>query len=355
MVSIGGLFSIKYAALATLVLQNTLLVVFMRYSRIVSGPIYYSSTAVATMELLKFLTCLLVIAYQRGPLSLWNELRDEVFSRPLEVIRLSVPSLLYTIQNNLLYYALSHLDAATYSVCYQMKILTTAVFSVILLQRKLSMLQWLSLVILTAGVAMTQLSAQKTSESHENTMAGFFAVMCAAGLSGFAGVYFEKVLKGSSTSLWMRNIQMSASSLVLGLCGVYFSGDLEGVMKNGFFYGYTSLVWSVIALQAIGGLVVAVVVKYADNILKGFAASFSLLTSCLLCILLFDFVPTPLFITGALFVNIAMYMYSYSPTLPSTTEREREREREKEMEGSTKGDLSLSLSLLNKKGPLEKV
>jgi UDP-sugar transporter A1/2/3 len=33
-------------------------------------------------------------------------------------------------------------------------------------------------------------------------------------------------------------------------------------------------------LQAIGGLVVAVVVKYADNILKGFAASFSIVTSC---------------------------------------------------------------------------
>lgn len=35
-------------------------------------------------------------------------------------------------------------------------------------------------------------------------------------------------------------------------------------------------------LQAIGGLVVAVVVKYADNILKGFAASFSIVSSCTL-------------------------------------------------------------------------
>ena len=44
------LFSIKYGALIMLVLQNTFLVVFMRYSRTVEGPLYASSTAVATME-----------------------------------------------------------------------------------------------------------------------------------------------------------------------------------------------------------------------------------------------------------------------------------------------------------------
>ena len=46
-------------------------------------------------------------------------LKDEVFSQPLEILKLSVPSFLYTVQNNLLYYALSHLDAATFQVGYQ--------------------------------------------------------------------------------------------------------------------------------------------------------------------------------------------------------------------------------------------
>ena len=33
-----------------------------------------------------------------------------------EVLKLSVPSFLYTVQNNLLYFALKHLDAAPYQV-----------------------------------------------------------------------------------------------------------------------------------------------------------------------------------------------------------------------------------------------
>lgn len=103
------------------------------------------------------------------------------------------------------------------------------------------------------------------------------------------------------------------SSVVLGVFGIYFSGDSESVSSQGFFHGYTGLVWAVIALQAVGGLVVAVVVKYADNVLKGFAASFSIITSCVLCYVFYDFKPTLLFLVGAVLVNVSMYMYSYSP------------------------------------------
>ena len=46
---------------------------------------------------------------------------------------------------------------------YQLKILTTAVFAVIMLNKKLIKLQWFSLVVLVAGVAMVQLSDSKES------------------------------------------------------------------------------------------------------------------------------------------------------------------------------------------------
>jgi UDP-sugar transporter A1/2/3 len=80
---------------------------------------------------MKLVICLFVIAYQASQAgdSLLGELNQHIIQSPMEILKLCVPSLLYTIQNNLLYLALTNLDAATYQVCYQLKILTTALFS----------------------------------------------------------------------------------------------------------------------------------------------------------------------------------------------------------------------------------
>ncbi len=49
----------------------------------------------------------------------------------------------------------------------------------------------------------------------------------------------------------------------------------------------------VVVFEAYGGLVIALVVKYADNILKGFAVSLSIILSSLVSWgLLADFEPT---------------------------------------------------------------
>jgi solute carrier family 35 (UDP-sugar transporter), member A1/2/3 len=73
---------------------------------------------------------------------------------------------------------------------------------------------------------------------------------------------FEKVLKGSQSSLFLRNVQLSLFSVIPGLIfGVYIANG-NVVLSNGFFHGYDKWTWATIWLQAGGGLVVALVVKY---------------------------------------------------------------------------------------------
>jgi len=103
---------------------------------------------------------------------------------------------------------------------------------------------------------------------------------------------------------------------------------------------------AVIFLQGLGGLIVAVVVKYADNILKGFAASFSIVTSCFLSYLVFDFHPNALFLMGALLVNLSMYMYSYAPPVEKEKRIVMMMPSNKSMDGLKKMSSASSASLM---------
>jgi len=306
---------IKYGALLLLVAQMVGLVLLMRVSRTnqtVGEPMYLASTAVFIMEVMKLGICCCVIAYQSDE-TLLHDLTEHVVQSPVEMAKLSVPSFLYTVQNNLLYFALTNLDAATYQVCYQLKILTTAVFSMILLQRKFSPKKWAALILLTFGVSIVEVSGirdgSKSDTEKHSQFIGLVAVLCAACTSGFSGVYFEKILKGAKTSLWLRNVQMGIPSVLIAFVTVY-AKDATAVSQQGFLGGYTSLVWTVVAVQAVGGLIVAVVVKYADNVLKVFATSFSIVVSCVLSAIFFDFHASLAFTVGASMVVIATVMYS---------------------------------------------
>ncbi|XP_062854860.1 UDP-galactose translocator [Trichomycterus rosablanca] len=309
---------LKYISLAVLVIQNASLILSIRYVRTLPGEHFFTTSAVVMAEVLKVFTCLIVILFQkRGNIrEMVALLYDSLVVQYWDTLKLAVPSLIYTLQNNLQYVAISNLPAATFQVTYQLKILTTALFSVLMLRKTLSRMQWVSLLLLFLGVATVQVqqdSSKKTeaivSSGSQSYVKGLVAVVVSCLSSGFAGVYFEKILKGSSASLWLRNVQLGLFGTLLGLLGLWWN-DGHQIAEKGFLFGYTPMVWGVIFNQAFGGLLVAVVVKYADNILKGFATSFSIVVSTVTSVYLFGFHVDVLFTLGAGLVIGAVYMYS---------------------------------------------
>lgn len=110
----------------------------------------------------------------------------------------------------------------------------------------------------------------------------------------------------------MRNVQLSLLSLPFG-AGTYLIK--EGTSSN-LLKGFDGFVWYLVILQAAGGLIVAVVVKYADNILKGFATSVAIIISCVASIYIFDFVITVRFALGTMMVIGSIFLYGYVPKKP---------------------------------------
>ncbi|KAH8409145.1 hypothetical protein KR009_009107, partial [Drosophila setifemur] len=317
--------TLKYVSLLTLTLQNAILGLSMRYARTRPGEIFLSSTAVLMAEFVKLVTCLFLVFNEEGKdaQKFARSLHKTIVANPVDTLKVCVPSLVYIVQNNLLYVSASHLDAATYQVTYQLKILTTAMFAVVILRRKLLNTQWGALLLLVMGIVMVQLAqtdgpANSGTASpvgggpEQNRMLGLWAALGACFLSGFAGIYFEKILKGAEISVWMRNVQLSLLSIPFGLL-TCFVNDAGRIFDKGFFHGYDLFVWYLVVLQAGGGLIVAVVVKYADNILKGFATSLAIIISCVASIYIFEFNLTLQFSFGAALVIASIFMYGYDP------------------------------------------
>lgn len=100
---------------------------------------------------------------------------------------------------------------------------------------------------------------------------------------GFAGVYFEKMVKhGRNVSIYVRNVQLAVYGVCFGILSVFIT-DENAVEKDGFFQGYKFTTWVVIVLFSVAGVVNALVIKYANNILKGLLfCSYIILFTCLL-------------------------------------------------------------------------
>ena len=61
-------------------------------------------------------------------------------------------------------------------------------------------------------------------------------------------------------------------------------------------------------------MLVAIVVKYADNVLKGFATSLSILLSSVVSAMYFNDIDVNFaFIVGAFIVLLSVYYYGYTP------------------------------------------
>jgi len=310
------------------------------------GHRYLPSTAVFLVELLRLAVCLTIAIYEISqtiprsmPLTaIFDALGNATFSG--DSWKIAMPAGLYTLANSLQYVAISNLDAATFHVAYQFKIIVTAVLSVYMLKKSINGRQWLSLVLLMVGVAIVSLpqEEQRLASSHhtrvfvpralnplmehfgrdsaqpqlrkrsatyegiaedEDAMyapimdasIGLVSVFCVCVCSGLAGVYFEKVIKESPrpASMWIRNVQLSLYSLV----PAFFIGclflDGETIAKHGFFAGYNSVVVISILVQTFGAVVAAFCMFYADNISKNFAVSISMVISAFASVILFDF------------------------------------------------------------------
>jgi UDP-sugar transporter A1/2/3 len=77
-------------------------------------------------------------------------------------------------------------------------------------------------VITTTSIPTTTFDPEN-APAVQRPWVGLIAVLVACVMSGFAGIYFEKILKGSNVSVWLRNIQLAVLAIPISLIMVAVS------------------------------------------------------------------------------------------------------------------------------------
>lgn len=309
----------KWISLVALTLQTSAQVFVIKWAsagatgKVGGEPLYLASTVVLFTEVVKTSVSFVLMVFEAGGLLAGLQTLC-THCLTLEALKVTIPSLLYTVQNNLMFFSLSKLSMAVQQVTYQLKILTTAVLSVLILGKVLDRSKWGSLLVLLIGVMLLQFPRQSgetpAASSTFDAALGFMAVLAACITSGLASVYLEKILKQTSASIWVRNVQLGYFGILMAAL-VAFSKDGHQIKMGGFLQGYSVRVWGTVLNNALGGLLCAAVLKYADNILRCFSTALSIiLTSVLSAVVLHDMEPDAFFIIGAILAIFATFVYN---------------------------------------------
>jgi drug/metabolite transporter (DMT)-like permease len=353
---------LPHIILALHIIENTASVLQVRLSKSIALA-YIPSVACILVELFKTVIAFCIVLAQEKTINLELAFPWFYAGGMKNFLKLSVPSILYTISANLIHFGMYRLHVPLFQVLYNFRIVATVIISSFLFaERKYSTVKWCCCISLFVGIVIANLdpffagvevstpalpptsppsatiassSGLATASLTANLADGLMpetaaptsgmtfpavtitqyilaaVAVAAAGVStASAGVYSEKLLKETMATMspWMRNIQF-------GTLGVLYTSmlalkDYEEIWEKGPFYGFETQVWLMALNQAIGGLIVALVLFYLDSVIRSFAGSASFLLCTLISVLFLGFHIHTAFLVGSLIILGATYFFS---------------------------------------------
>jgi solute carrier family 35 (UDP-sugar transporter), member A1/2/3 len=233
------------------------------------------------------------------------------------------------VQNQLLFLSLRNISNVSFQLLAQLKLLTAALFSVILLKRRLDLIQWTSLVVLVTGVVIAHMpnemcgmplweAFQRQPESTSfatdvsSTVIGVASVLCSCCLSGFSGAFMERAIKRDTPpdmSVHYLSVQLCLYSVVTNGISILIR-DNDIVQSGQPFVGFTWLTWVIILSNSCGGILVSLVMRYTSNVAKGFAVSAAVFGTGIVSSMILDYTLTVLFSVGMVLSVCASIIYN---------------------------------------------
>jgi len=259
------------------------------------------------------------------------------------LIAAGIPSALYALQGTLTYTAYQNLDAVTYNGLTQLKVFSSAFCCYVILNKRQSVLQMLSLGLLMLSSVVFQGSwkdwkSKQTSDdgkhkSNRNNqrilLMGVLPCITATLLSGLAGAFSQKSLQTQAGGQMHRDAYfytveisfLSAACLVVSMVSEHWKrrkivaggsvNELDNcdTNNNSFFQHWTYATLLPVTTRATAGLLTALVHRHLGSVVKGFALVLGLVFSAVLQWLLEGVDLTAGQLAGTALVLFSSYLY----------------------------------------------
>ncbi|KAF6036370.1 hypothetical protein EB796_005315 [Bugula neritina] len=292
------------------------------------GYAYNTTIAVFLTECVKIIAALAMYIKDTGVSQLIPEAKKHI----KVCLLYFVPAGLYTAYNNLSFVNLQHFDPTTYFLLLQFRVVVTGIIFQVLFKKKLSQMQWISLIILTAGCILKEvghtLSSSSTPAAEQVGSGSSFLssmlnvhllfIMIQVFSSCFAGVYNEYLLKdtGAEVHVMLQNIFMYVDSIICGLLVLFYQNPSQVFTVQEFSKVIANPRVIIIVLNnAAIGVTTSLFLRSLNSILKTFASALELMFTAVLCWFIFGIAIDVYTVVAIVVVSAATFLYARNPVV----------------------------------------
>ncbi|GFO14133.1 CMP-sialic acid transporter [Plakobranchus ocellatus] len=284
---------------------------------------FLSSSFNFCTEALKFMVCVVILRFQSP-------------SKPAPrlslglVLPFSVPALLYCVNNNVSVLVQTEMDPATFMVLSNLKILFTAALYRLFFRKKLGHRKLFAICLLTCGGIFNSMAALSSKSSHSLseihvTWIGLITLCCYCFISGFSGVFTEFIFKKDHhLSVYLQNAILYSFGMVFSFVGWLLQArnrmmDTGNCDAFNLFYGYTVFTWALVLTQVPTGLIISMIMKFSNNMVRLFVIASAPLVTTVLSSILFGLKIQAEFVVSAVLIIISAILYNMNAQTGSKT------------------------------------
>lgn len=264
---------------------------------------YNESTMVLLVEIVKLVFCsfMFYLQYRSTSYVQRDSLHNLSFRQSLHFL---VPAILYAASNTLVYIGMSYISSAFFHVFGNIRILTAGILYRIMMKRKQTDIQWLSMILIAVG-ALISSSSEDDGES-ENPFLGFIFITAMTVFSTSASIYTEKYFKKTQdVSIFYQNIILYSYGIVVNIIILI----LRKTSNKGVFEGFDSAGLMVLLVQSTMGVSLSFIFKYLDNIVYVISLVVSMFLTAIVTTMVTDFSFSMNFIAALFVVTIGIYFF----------------------------------------------